>query len=89
MSALSYRSVKKECAGIKHRETCDFVFHPQLQGRNLKRVKCQFSHFHFPNHEVILTSLETTLLSRQASRLVQKTWKQKHTAAKKLQNLTI
>lgn len=47
MSALSYRSVKKECAGIKHRETCDFVFHPQLQGRNLKRVKCQFSHFHF------------------------------------------
>lgn len=38
MSALNYRSVKKVRAGIKHRETCDFVFHPATPGQETSNV---------------------------------------------------
>lgn len=78
MSALNYHSVKKVRAGIKHRETCDFVFHPTTPGKKLKM--CEMSIFTFsplqswscfnkPWNHITERSL---VYGRQASRLVQR-----------------
>lgn len=96
MSALNYRSVKKVRAGIKHRETCDFVFHPATPGKKLKMCEMSiftfsllqsWSYFNKPWNHITERSL---VYGRQASRLVQKARKQKkHAAAKKLRNRTM